>query len=101
VLDDSYFTWPAGVAEQIEHIRSTSVAYLSTKDSFVNAARFSDAYYATFPEQTPEQSSAPQEIRIQLELGTDTTASCVGYETRLDALHAEMVERNAYLATFE
>ena len=100
VLDDPYFTWPAGVAEQIQYIRASMVAGLSTLNGYANAARFSDAYYATYPEQTAEQVSAPQEIRYQLELSADTTASCVGYETRLDELHAEMVDRNEYLATF-
>jgi hypothetical protein len=101
VLDDSYYTWPEVVGEQLVHIRSSFIADISPIESMVNASEFSDAYYAQFPELTSEQSSASQEIRYQLNLDADTVKSCVNYETALDELHTEMTERDAELAKFE
>jgi len=101
MLDDPYYTWPDGVPAQVALLRSAAISELSPYDSMANATQFSDAYYATFPQVIPEQSSAPQEIRYQLKLDTDTTASCSGYETALDEIYAEMVDRNEYLAGFE
>jgi hypothetical protein len=100
VLDDPYFIWPEAVARQIVHIRSVNVGDLAPLNTVANATRFEDGYYASYPALTPEQTSAAQEIRLQLNLDTNTSTSCAGYETALDETHAEMTARNDYLAEF-
>jgi hypothetical protein len=100
VLDDPYFIWPEAVAGQIVHIRSAMVGELSPLNTVANATRFEDGYYAPFPALTPEQASAGQEIRLQLNLDTNALTSCAGYETALDETHAEMTARNDYLTEF-
>jgi len=101
VLDDSYFTWPEIVGEQLVYVRSSFIALISPIGSMANDKRFEDIYYTQFPERTSEQSSAAQEIRYQLKLDADTVKSCVDYEAALDDLHTEMTERNVELAKFE
>lgn len=101
IIDDPYYNWPEAVAEQLVHIRSTSMAELAADQTVMNASTFEEAYYVSYPVPTPEQETAPQEIRYQLGLDADTTGSCVGYETALDEIHAEMLERNEQLAKQE
>ncbi len=97
-LDDEYFTWPDGVADQIAHIRSSYISELATLNAISNAASFEDAYYASWAAATPEQQGAGQEIRYQLGLEVDTVASCAGREDGLSVLSAEREEREALLA---
>ncbi|MGO3148060.1 MAG: hypothetical protein ACTIJ6_10325 [Leucobacter sp.] len=101
VLDDEYYTWPESVVEFVPHIRSTFMASLSPLQATSNVTRYEDAYSMSWPESTPEQQSAAQEIRYQLGLDADTTASCIGYETALEELHTKMVELNEELAAQE
>jgi hypothetical protein len=101
ILDDTYFTWPEVVEAQLVHLRSVWMANASTIGEMANASRFFDIYYAQYPEMTAEQISAAQEIRYQLNLDADAVSSCVGHETGLDEIHAEMVERNEVIAKFE
>lgn len=96
-LDDEYFLWPEEVRDQIPLVRDANVAELSTLDGIVNAATYEDAYYATWPDYTAAGTAA-QEIRYQLGLDADTTASCIGFEGGHDALTAETTAREALLA---
>ncbi|PPF29906.1 hypothetical protein C5D07_00840 [Rathayibacter tritici] len=95
LLDDSYYHWPSEVSEQLETIRSSFLAELSTLDTMANSADFRDAYYTTFPEATAEQQSAGQEVRYALGIDADTVASCVGHENGVDILTAEKEKREA------
>lgn len=95
LLDDDFHRWPEGVSEQLEFVRSSYLAELSTLDSMANAASFRDAYYSTFSEATPEQAAAGQEIRYRLGLDADTVGSCVGHE---DGTARLLAERDARLA---
>lgn len=99
LFDDPYYVWPENVATHVKTLRDYTVAESGTLSQIANAPRYEDAYYAIWPADTT--GGAAQEIRYQLGLSPDTTASCVGYETGTDKLHAEMTERNEYLATFE
>lgn len=99
LFDDPYYTWPDGLVDHLKNIRDASMTQSSMFDSIANASSYEVAYYVTAPE-TPEATTSAQEIRYQLELSPDTTASCQGHETATDTLHAEMVERNEYLASF-
>lgn len=95
LLEDEHFIWPKSVAEQVPHIRSTYMAELSTLDGMINAAKFEDAYYATWPAATPEQQAAGQEIRYALGLDADTTASCADNLGGIQTLMEEKSEREA------
>ncbi|WP_206477064.1 hypothetical protein [Microbacterium sp. KRD172] len=99
LFDDPYYTWPEGLIVHLKNIRDASMTQSSMFDSIANASSYEAAYYMTAPE-TPEATTSAQEIRYQLQLSPDTTASCQGYETATDTLHAEMLERTEYLATF-
>ncbi|WP_140403296.1 hypothetical protein [Microbacterium oxydans] len=99
LLDDPYFTWPDGLDAHLSNVRDASMTQASTFNALVNAATFEDAYNQPVSDD-PEGAKSSQEIRYQLQLSPDTTASCQGYETSAEALHAEMVERNEYLASF-
>lgn len=101
VLEDDYYTWPDGVAEQLVHLRSRTVAELGSQSVDANAATYSEIYYNTYPAMTAEQTAAPQEIRLSLGLSADTTASCAGYETGLDVVVAEIAERNVAIEDYE
>ncbi len=101
LLDDTYYTWPKSVSEPLTHIRSSYMTEMATFSQMINAATFEDAYYAPFPPATPEQQSAGQEIRYQLKLDADTTATCEGKDAAQDEAHAEMTERNELLAKQE
>jgi len=98
VLDDTYYIWPTPVAAQLPHIRSSYMAELATLDTIVQASSYNDAHYATWPAATPEQHAAGQEIRYQLGLDSDATASCLGHETGLDSLVAAQAERTTALS---
>lgn len=95
LIDDDFYRWPAGVDEQIGHVRSTFISELATLDSMANAASFRDAYYSTFTVATPEQAAAGQEIRYQLGLSPDTVTSCAGHE---DGTARLIAERDARVA---
>ncbi|AND17545.1 hypothetical protein C5C18_11480 [Rathayibacter tritici] len=95
LLDNSYYHWPSEVSEQLETIRSSFLAELSTLDTMANSTDFRDAYYTTFPEATAEQQSAGQEVRYALGIDADTVASCVGHENGVDILTAEKEKREA------
>lgn len=99
-MDDDYYVWPEEVAPQLEHVRQSIVLDLSTLSALANATRFEDAYYAQWPERSPEQVAASQEIRYQLGLDPDTTTSCEGYETALELLDEERLARIEYLNQF-
>lgn len=99
LLDDPYFTWPDGLDAHLSNVRDASMTQASTFNALVNAATYEDAYNQPVSDD-PEGAKSSQEIRYQLELSPDTTASCQGYETSTEVLHAEMVERNEYLASF-
>jgi hypothetical protein len=101
LIDDEYYIWPGDVGTYLQHIRETFIQDLSLLSAVANVTRFEDAYFMPWPERTSEQASAGQEIRYQLGLDADTTASCVGYETGLEDLHQEMIERAEYLEQFE
>lgn len=94
VLDDTRYVWPAGVAEHVPHIRAAYVLWLSSYDMIANAPTVDEAYSVEFAELTQEQRSAGQEIRLRLGLAADTATSCVGYETKLDSLHDELIQRD-------
>lgn len=99
LIDDTYYTWPDGVGPHLQAIRTAYLGLASYYDLIVNSTRFEDAYYA---ERANDEAAAAaaQELRYQLGLPADTTSSCVGHEQAADTLHAEMTERNEYLATF-
>lgn len=99
LLDDPYFTWPDGLDAHLSNVRDASMTQASTFNALVNAATYEDAYNQPVSDD-PEGAKSSQEIRYQLELSPDTTASCQGYETATEALHTEMMERNEYLASF-
>ncbi|WP_251450884.1 hypothetical protein [Microbacterium sp. Marseille-Q6648] len=99
LLDDSYYMWPAEIQDDLIAIRDAQIAEAATLSAIVNAGRFEDAYYATWP--IDPRPGAAQEIRYQLGLSADTAASCQGFETATDSLHAEMTNRLEYLAGFE
>jgi hypothetical protein len=101
VIDDDYIVWPESVATHVDHIRDSYIQELAVLSGVANADRFEDAYYAQWPQRTPEQAAAGQEIRYQLGLDADTAASCEGYEESLEVVHTEMIDRIAYLATFD
>jgi len=96
LFDDPYYIWPSSVAAHIRTVRDAFVAEQGTLDTIANAKNFKTIYNVTWP----DSGSAPQEIRYQLGLSTDTTASCAGKDKLLDGLHAEMVARTEYLAQF-
>lgn len=100
LFDDGYFTWPEGLDVHIRAVRDASMKATSMYDSIANASSYAAAYNVAIVDD-PAGAQAAQEIRYQLQLSPDTSASCEGYETAADALHAEMTERNAYLASFE
>lgn len=99
LFDDAYFTWPDGLDAHLSNVRDSSMAQASTFNAVANAATYEDAYNQSVFDD-PEGAKSSQEIRYQLQLSPDTTASCQGYETTTEALHAEKVERNDYLASF-
>lgn len=99
LIDDAYFTWPNDLGSHLKKIRDSQIAQMSMYDGIINATRYEDAYYTTAPDSS-EASAAAQEIRYQLGLSSDTTVSCQGFETATDVAHAEMLERNEYLASF-
>ena len=99
-FDDEYYLWPEQVRDQIPLVRDVNLAELSTLSGIVNAATYEEAYYATWPDYTAS-STAAQEIRYQLALDADTTASCTGYESGHDVLTAEKTDREALLAKQE
>ena len=99
LFDDPYYTWPEGMAKHLKKIRDTDLGLLGVFDGVTNATTYvaaNDASMAT----VPDSALSVQEVRYQLGLSADTTASCKGYETTADALHAEMLERDEYLASF-
>lgn len=98
LIDDPYYTWPSGIDQHLQTIRQSYMSLFSYYDSLANAKSFEDAYYLTA--EQGNGATAAQEIRYQLGLPADTSASCKGKETATDLLHAEMIERNEYLATF-
>lgn len=98
LFDDEYYTWPDGLDEHLAVVRQANLAEVGTLDTIVNAGRVEDAIYATWP--SVDSSAAVQEIRYQLGLPGDTTASCSGYETTSDVLKQQMIERTEYLAQF-
>ncbi|WES66033.1 hypothetical protein P0L94_08140 [Microbacter sp. GSS18] len=100
LADDDYYTWPSDVAEHLKVVRDANLAASSNLSEIANADRFEDAYYSTWPNQDTAAAAA-QEIRYQLGLDADTTASCEGHETATDDAHKEMTERREYLASFE
>ncbi|MFC7943330.1 hypothetical protein ACFUPZ_08715 [Microbacterium oxydans] len=100
LFDDGYYTWPGGVDVHIRAVRDASMKATSMYDSIANASSYAAAYNVAVVDD-PAAAQAAQEIRYQLQLSPDTTASCVGYETAADALHTEMTERNEYLASFD
>lgn len=97
MFDDEYFKWPEAVRDQIPILRSQDMLYLGAYGSLANASTYQEAYTTSFPELSSEQEAAAQEIRYQLKLDADTTASCVGFETKNDELYQEMIERNTLL----
>lgn len=98
IIDDTYYTWPDGVAEHLKTIRQSYIALASHYDGLINAGSFEEAYYSVPPESGG--ATAAQEIRYQLGLPADTTSSCKGKERMSDMLHQEMIQRNEYLASF-
>ncbi len=98
LIDDPYYTWPVSVQALLPLIRDDDAGYLPYLEAVAGAATFESAYDEQEPELPAEQAAAPLEIRRLLGLDADTTASCVGFETKNDALFNEMVERNALLA---
>ncbi|KJL34382.1 hypothetical protein RS86_00868 [Microbacterium azadirachtae] len=100
LIDDEYFTWPDKVRPQLQILRQSLMAFLSYEDGLVNSSDFASAASQQVPD-AEAGAAAAQEIRYQLGLPADTTASCVGKETYTDTLHAAMVERNEYLASFK
>ena len=97
-FDDEYFIWPAEVADQIPHIRTTYMGQLTMNQAVANAETYESAYTSPLPDLTPEAETAGQEIRYQLDLPSDTKASCVGHENGLTELTDERTEREAALA---
>ncbi|WP_200329597.1 hypothetical protein [Leucobacter sp. L43] len=100
-IDDDYYVWPEIVGDQLLHIRAETMTDLAADQAVMNAQTYEEALRVTYNEATAEQQAAPQEIRYQLGIDADTTSSCVGYETALDEIHAEMLERNEQLAAQE
>ena len=101
LLDDEYFVWPSKVGEQIPHMRASYMGQLTASQAAANAATFEEAYNVPLPVTTPEQDTAGQEIRLQLDLPSDTMASCAGFEDGHTKLTAEQTEREAALAKQE
>lgn len=99
LFDDSYYIWPEGLDDHLALIRESTMAESTTLSAIANASRFEDAYYAQFT--GPDTAASIAEVRYQLGLSADTSASCQGYEAAADVLHTEMLERNDYLASFK
>ena len=100
-LDDDYYVWPSSVSEHIAHIRTSYMGQLTTAEAVANAETYAEAYNTPVPATTPEQDTAGQEIRYQLDISSDTKASCIGYEEGHTKLAAERAEREAALAEQE
>lgn len=97
LIDDTYYVWPEGIGELLPVLRDSRIAGLGTLSTMVNAVTYEEAYYAVWPDPTAATTAA-QEIRYQLGLDADTTASCVGHETAAADLLAEKTEREEALA---
>lgn len=93
LIDDDYFVWPDEVADILPHVRDSFLGALSTLDTITNADSYAVAYYAEWPDPSPEQETAAQEIRYALGLSADTTASCDGHTGQLQGLYDELVKR--------
>lgn len=95
LLEDEYFAWPENVAEHITFVRQGYMAGLSQLDGIINAATFEEAYGTPSPVLTPEQDAAGQEVRYQLGLDADTTASCTDSLGGIAILMEEKSARDA------
>lgn len=98
LIDDTYYTWPDNTGELLQAIKGSLLGEAQTFSEIANATSFADAYNT--PASSVDPGTAPQELRYKLGLAADTTASCKGKEEAADVLHAEMTERNEYLAKF-
>lgn len=96
-LDDEYFVWPSKVGEQIPHVRASYMGQLTSSQAAANAGTYEEAYNTPLAATTPEQDNSGQEIRLQLDLPSDTMASCVGFEDGHINLAQERTEREAAL----
>lgn len=100
LFDDDYFEWPEDLGEQIRILRDFNVAALATLSTMVNAPDYETAYYAVWPDGAASQAAA-QEVRYQLGIGADTSATCVDHRDKHAVLVAEKAEREEQLATLD
>lgn len=92
LLDDPRFMWPAAVDAEIKLLRDLNLRDLSAIEQEANAKSVEDLYRIAYPELTPDEEKAPQEIRLQLGLDANTVTSCTGYESDQDRLYADLTE---------
>lgn len=98
LLDDDYYVWPDAVAKQLQTLRTSEIADGAPLSEWSNANTFEESMSVQW---MGDPGSAAQEIRYELGLSADTVESCKGFKNGTAELHAEMVERAKYLATFE
>lgn len=98
LIDDPYYVWPDGTGELLQTLKGSLLGDAGYYSAVANATSFDAANNVSAP--SIDVGSAPQELRYKLGLPADTTTSCKGLETAADPLHAEMQQRNEYLASF-
>jgi hypothetical protein len=96
-FDDEYFEWPNDLGSQVSTLRDFNIAALGTLSTMVNAPDYETAYYAAWPDGAASQAAA-QEIRYQLGIGADTSATCMDHRDAHAVLMAEKAEREERLA---
>lgn len=101
LLSDPAYAWPESVTELIEWRISSAEKYEPFFEALASAPSVDAALAVTAPPLTPQEQSAALEIRRELGLPQETTASCGGYETRNDELYAELERRTAAEAELE
>lgn len=99
ITDDDYYTWPDDVVRPLKILRDAYLHDISMLNQISTEKDYDEIYYASWPDQE-DAAAAAQEIRYQLGIDPDTSASCRGHETATDDLYAQMTERREYLASF-
>lgn len=80
LLSDPLYVWPPTVRDSLEIIRQSYLAEIAYWDSVANSTSFDAAWNVPAPEPAPGTESAAQEVRLQLNISADTTASCVDHQ---------------------
>ncbi|UOQ90165.1 hypothetical protein MUN74_04400 [Agromyces endophyticus] len=97
LFDDEYYEWPNDLGNEITTLRDFNISALGTLSTMVNAPDYESAYDAVWPDGAASQAAA-QEIRYQLGIGADTSATCMDHRDKHAVLIAEKQEREKQLA---